>query len=120
MNKKTLKYSFLATLPVMAGYLVLGMGFGILLHDKGYSFWWAILMSLCIYAGSMQYVGVELLFSILCLVIFGADHFLIPAMVCIPSALFMLKNVIIKENQKPENEMKKDRAKGKGGQENDD
>ncbi|MCI5504108.1 MAG: AzlC family ABC transporter permease, partial [Eubacterium sp.] len=35
------------------------MGFGILLHDKGYSFWWAILMSLCIYAGSMQYVGVE-------------------------------------------------------------
>lgn len=61
MNKKTIKYSFLATLPVMAGYLVLGMGFGILLHDKGYSFWWAILMSLCIYAGSMQYVGVELL-----------------------------------------------------------
>lgn len=230
MNKKTLKYSFLATLPVMAGYLVLGVGFGILLHDKGYSFWWAILMSLCIYAGSMQYVGVELLsggatlisavlmtlmvnarhifygvsmiekyrntgkrkpylifaltdetyslvcdpnlpeeidsknyyflvsilnqcywvsgsffggflgsalhfnttgidfsmtalfvvifveqwestkqhlpalvglfFSILCLVIFGAKHFLIPTMVCIPSALFMLKNVIMKENTK--------------------
>jgi 4-azaleucine resistance transporter AzlC len=61
MNKKTWKYSFLATLPVMAGYIVLGIGFGILLHDRGYSFWWAILMSLTIYAGSMQYVGVELL-----------------------------------------------------------
>ncbi|MDO4305820.1 MAG: AzlC family ABC transporter permease [Eubacteriales bacterium] len=61
MNRQTLKYSFLSTLPVMAGYLVLGIGFGILLHDKGYSFWWAILMSVSIYAGSMQYVGVELL-----------------------------------------------------------
>ena len=49
------------TLPVMAGYLVLGMGFGILLQSKGYHFGWAILMSLTIYAGSMQYVAVDLL-----------------------------------------------------------
>ncbi|MDY3918938.1 MAG: AzlC family ABC transporter permease [Candidatus Limivivens sp.] len=61
MNRKTFKYSFFATLPVMAGYLVLGIGFGILLNDKGYSFWWAIFMSVGIYAGSMQYVGVDLL-----------------------------------------------------------
>lgn len=57
----TLRYAFTATLPVMAGYLVLGMGFGILLQDKGYSWWWAALMSLTIYAGSMQYVAVDLL-----------------------------------------------------------
>lgn len=63
MGKKTFRYSFLATLPVMAGYLVLGIGFGILLYDKGYSFWWAIFMSISIYAGSMQYVGVDLLAS---------------------------------------------------------
>lgn len=61
MNQKTVRYAFLATLPVMAGYLVLGMGFGILLHEKGYSFLWAVLMSVFIYAGSMQYVGVDLL-----------------------------------------------------------
>lgn len=61
MNRKTLQHSFLATLPVMAGYLVLGMGFGILLYDKGYDFWWAIFMSVGIYAGSMQYVGIELM-----------------------------------------------------------
>lgn len=61
MNHKSLKYAFTSTLPVMAGYLVLGFGFGILLYDKGYSFWWALLMSLTIYAGSMQYVGVDLL-----------------------------------------------------------
>ena len=61
MNKKTVKYALLASLPVMAGYIVLGIGFGILLYDTGYSFWWAILMSVVIYAGSMQYVGVGLL-----------------------------------------------------------
>lgn len=63
MNKETVRYSFKASLPVMAGYIVLGIGFGILLADKGYSFWWAVLMSTTIYAGSMQYVGVGLLAS---------------------------------------------------------
>ena len=60
-SNKTIKHAFLASLPVMAGYVVLGMGFGILLQDKGYGWWWAILMSLTIYAGSMQYVAVDLL-----------------------------------------------------------
>ena len=60
-QKSTLKYAFLASLPVMAGYLVLGMGFGILLQDKGYGWYWALLMSLTIYAGSMQYVAIDLL-----------------------------------------------------------
>ena len=39
-KNSTLKYAFLASLPVMAGYLVLGMGFGILLQDKGYGWWY--------------------------------------------------------------------------------
>lgn len=56
-----IKYAFKQSLPVMAGYLVLGMGFGILLESKGYGVWWAFLMSVFIYAGSMQYVAVDLL-----------------------------------------------------------
>ena len=63
MQKKAIQAAFPGTLPVMAGYLVLGMGFGILLEDKGYSFLWAAAMSLTIYAGSMQYVAVDLLSS---------------------------------------------------------
>lgn len=59
--KQNLRYAFKATIPVMAGYIVLGMGFGILLQSKGYSWWWALLMSITIYAGSMQYVAVDLL-----------------------------------------------------------
>ena len=61
VQKNTLKYAWKASIPVMAGYVVLGIGFGVLLEDKGYGWWWAALMSLTIYAGSMQYVAVDLL-----------------------------------------------------------
>ena len=63
LNKATIKFSFLRSLPVMAGYLVLGSGFGILMADKGYSFWWPALMSFVVYAGSLQFVAVNLLAS---------------------------------------------------------
>ena len=59
--KKTLKTAFFKSLPIMAGYIVLGTGFGVLLASKGYAWWWALLMSLTIYAGSMQYVAIDLL-----------------------------------------------------------
>ena len=49
----SIRYAFKRSLPVMAGYLVLGMGFGILLEAKGYSVVWAFVMSVFIYAGSM-------------------------------------------------------------------
>lgn len=45
----------------MAGYVVLGTGFGMLLHSKGYGLGWAAAMSIFIYAGSMQYLAVDLL-----------------------------------------------------------
>ena len=59
--KKTIAIAYRKSLPVMAGYIVLGIGFGILLKDAGYGLFWSFLMSLTIYAGSMQYVSVSLL-----------------------------------------------------------
>ena len=59
--QNTIKLAYRKSLPVMAGYVVLGIGFGILLKDAGYGLFWSFLMSLTIYAGSMQYVGVSLL-----------------------------------------------------------
>ena len=61
MLKQTAKTAFLHTIPVMTGYLFLGFGFGIILQKNGYGVLWALAMSLFIYAGSMQYVGVGLL-----------------------------------------------------------
>lgn len=60
-TKTTAKKAFISSLPVMAGYICLGIGFGVLLESSGYNFLWAILMSVTIYAGSMQYVAVDLL-----------------------------------------------------------
>lgn len=61
MRKIAVRTAFLDTLPVMAGYVFLGFGFGILLYQSGYGFLWALAMSLFIYAGSMQYLTVSLL-----------------------------------------------------------
>lgn len=61
MIKRVFRVAFPRTLPVMAGYIFISIGFGILLQSKGYSFLWAVLMSISIYAGSMQYVAVDLL-----------------------------------------------------------
>lgn len=61
MNKKTFLYSFRATLPVLAGYLLLGSGFGMMLENIGYGPLWAFLMALVVYAGSGQYVAVDLI-----------------------------------------------------------
>lgn len=58
---KTARYAFARSLPVLAGYLVLGLGFGVLLASKGYGLGWAVVMSTLIYAGSMQYLAVDLL-----------------------------------------------------------
>lgn len=115
------------------------MGFGILLQEKGYSVWWAILMSVFIYAGSMQYVAVGGLLgewlpfdstgidfamtalfltifvdqwresknhmaailgvgiSVVSLLIFGADKFVIPAIVVMVLALSLLRKKLEKE-----------------------
>lgn len=62
-TQKALQAAFPRTIPVMAGYLVLGFGFGLLLQSKGYNCLWAVLMGLTIYGGSMQFVAVDLLSS---------------------------------------------------------
>lgn len=63
MNKQALKTAFRDTIPVLTGYLFLGMGFGILLSESGYGIGWAFFMALFIFAGSGQYLAVSLLAS---------------------------------------------------------
>lgn len=63
MKRSLLKTVFLDTVPVLTGYLFLGAGFGILLSEAGYGPGWALLMSICVYAGSGQYLLVSLLAS---------------------------------------------------------
>ena len=59
--KRTFAAAFPVTAPVLMGYLAIGMAFGLMLQSIGYNVLWAIFMSLVIYAGSGQYLGVSLL-----------------------------------------------------------
>ena len=58
---KALRYAFIRTLPVLCGYLFLGLAFGLLLQEGGYDLRWALLISTCVYAGSMQFVMLSFL-----------------------------------------------------------
>ena len=61
MNTKLIKRAFADTIPVLTGYVVLGIGFGILLSANGYGVWYSLAMSALIYAGSLQYLAVGML-----------------------------------------------------------
>ncbi len=57
--KKAFRKAFPYTIPVLTGYLFIGTAFGVMYAEKGYSFLWAILMSVLVYAGSGQYLAVN-------------------------------------------------------------
>lgn len=57
--KKAFRKAFPYTIPVLTGYLFIGIAFGVMFAEKGYSFLWAMLMSLMVYAGSGQYLAVN-------------------------------------------------------------
>lgn len=61
MRTKALKAAFPHTIPIMMGFLFLGMTYGIYMNVSGFSFWYPFLMSLTIFAGSMEFVTVNLL-----------------------------------------------------------
>lgn len=61
VNRKAFAAAFPVTVPVLMGYLAIGVAFGLMLEAVGYNVIWAFFMSLSIYAGSGQYLGVELL-----------------------------------------------------------
>lgn len=57
----TLKKAFVATIPVLAGYIFLGIAFGLLMNSHGFGLSLVLAMSIFIYAGSMQFVAVDLI-----------------------------------------------------------
>lgn len=52
--------AFKASIPVLLGYIAIGTGFGLLTVNTGYPAWFAIVMSIFIFAGAAQYIGIGL------------------------------------------------------------
>lgn len=59
--KKAFRAAFPHTIPIFAGFCFLGMTYGIYMNVSGFSFWYPMLMSLTIFAGSVEFVAVNLL-----------------------------------------------------------
>lgn len=53
--------AFPYTIPIFAGFLFLGMTYGIYMNVSGFSFWYPMFMSMTIFAGSIEFVTVNLL-----------------------------------------------------------
>lgn len=58
---KAFAAAFPHTIPILAGFLFLGMAYGIYMRVSGFSFWWPMLMGLTIYGGSLEFVAVTML-----------------------------------------------------------
>ena len=63
MKRKALKAAFPHTIPIMTGFMFLGMAYGIYMNASGFSFIYPLCMSLLIYGGSLEFVAVEMLLS---------------------------------------------------------
>lgn len=61
--KKAVKAAFPKTIPIFAGFWFLGLTYGILMNVSGFSFIYPMLMSMSIFAGSMEFVTVSLLLA---------------------------------------------------------
>jgi 4-azaleucine resistance transporter AzlC len=77
--KEIIKKAFPITIPIMLGYVPLGIGFGLIMANAGYNALWAFLSSLSIYSGTGQYMaanflshGAQLLEIILIIVIMNS------------------------------------------------
>lgn len=61
--KKAFRAAFPHTIPIFAGFWFLGLTYGIYMNVSGFSFWYPMIMSLTIFAGSAEFVAVNLLLS---------------------------------------------------------
>lgn len=63
-KRRAFAAAFPHTIPVLTGFLVLGIAYGVLMQQKGYGVIWAVLMSAIAFCGSMQFVAITLLTTI--------------------------------------------------------
>lgn len=58
---RAFKAAFPHTIPILAGFLFLGFTYGVYMNVSGFSFWYPMLMSLTVFAGSVEFAAVNML-----------------------------------------------------------
>lgn len=59
--RQALRRAFPSTLPVLAGYIFLGIAYGVTMRASGFGAAWSFLISTAVYAGSMQFALIGLM-----------------------------------------------------------
>ena len=59
--RKALVAAFPHTIPIFAGFWFLGLTYGVYMNASGFSFWYPMFISLTVFAGSMEFIAVNLL-----------------------------------------------------------
>ena len=63
LDKKAFKYAVVQTIPIMLGFLFIGIAFGLVMTESGYGFIWAVAMPVIIYSGSLQFALIPLIMA---------------------------------------------------------
>ena len=56
-----LRFAFVTSIPVLFGYVILGIGYGLYMHNLGFTFLYPTLMAMTIYGGSVEFLIANLL-----------------------------------------------------------
>jgi len=56
-----IKTIFIYTIPVLAGYVFLGIAFGLLVRTNGYPIWYAVLMSTVMFTGALEFAAIPMI-----------------------------------------------------------
>lgn len=63
MRLRAFKYAFPKTIPILMGFLFLGMSYGFYMRVSGFSFFFPLIMSIVIFGGSLEFLAVSMLLS---------------------------------------------------------
>ena len=60
ITRADVKRAFIKTIPVLTGYVVLGIGYGMIMESKGFGILWSVGLSMFLFTGTMQFVAIGL------------------------------------------------------------
>lgn len=64
IRRRAFSAAFPHTIPILAGFLFLGISYGLYATAAGFAFWYPVLMAVVIFGGSLEFVAVEMLLGI--------------------------------------------------------
>ena len=60
---RALRHAFPKTIPILMGFLFLGMSYGFYMRVSGFAFYFPLIMSIVIFGGSLEFLAVSMLLS---------------------------------------------------------